>query len=183
MYRDASGEPSGVFATARYITERRRTESELDMYRSRLEEIVEKRTQELMNEINIRRHAEEELTQMNFDLQQATVYAREMALQAELANAAKSDFLANMSHEIRTPMNAILGLSHLTQQTTLTSRQKDYLVKLDSAAQSLLTIINDILDFSKIEAGELEIQKAPFALSSLFDNMTSIQPCQTLHIT
>ena len=174
VYRDESGEPIGVFATARDITERRRTEAELEIYRSRLEVIVEKRTQELMNEINVRRHAEEKLTQMNSNLQEATVYAREMALQAELANAAKSEFLANMSHEIHTPMNAILGLSHLAQQTTLTARQKDYLVKLDSAAQSLLTIINDILDFSKIEAGKLEIQKAAFALSSVFDNLTSI---------
>ena len=174
VYRVETAEPIGFFATARDITERRRTEAELEIYRSRLEVIVEKRTQELMNEINVRRRTEAELTQRNFDLQEATVYAREMALQAEHANAAKSEFLANMSHEIRTPMNAILGLSHLAQQTTLTYRQKDYLVKLDSAAQSLLTIINDIIDFSIIEAGKLEIQKASFALSSVFDNLTSI---------
>jgi signal transduction histidine kinase len=142
--------------------------------KKRLEDIVEERTKELMNEISVRRQAEEELRQMNLNLQKATVYAREMALQAELANAAKSEFLANMSHEIRTPMNAILGLSHLARQTALTSRQKDYLCKLDRSAQSLLAIINDILDFSKIEAGKLEIKKTSFALSSVFDNLTSI---------
>jgi signal transduction histidine kinase/DNA-binding response OmpR family regulator len=142
--------------------------------KKRLEDIVEERTKELINEISVRRQAEEELRQMNLNLQKATVYAREMALQAELANAAKSEFLANMSHEIRTPMNAILGLSHLARQTALTSRQKDYLCKLDRSAQSLLAIINDILDFSKIEAGKLEIQKTSFALSSVFDNLTSI---------
>jgi len=174
VYRDETGEPIGIFATAREITECSRTEAELEIYRSRLEGIIEKRTQELMNEINVRRRAEETLKQMNCDLQEARVYAREMALKAELANAAKSEFLANMSHEIRTPMNAILGLSHLAQQTPLTSRHKDYLVKLDSAAQSLLMILNDLFDFSKIEAGKLEIKKAAFALSSVFDNLTSI---------
>ncbi|MBN2105992.1 MAG: response regulator [Deltaproteobacteria bacterium] len=132
------------------------------------------RTKELIREINVRRHAEEELRQMNRTLQQATVYAREMALQAERANAAKSEFLANMSHEIRTPMNAIIGLSHLVQQTSLTPQQKDYLSKLDKSAQSLLTIINDILDFSKIEAGKLELHKTAFTLSSMFDTISSI---------
>jgi len=128
----------------------------------------------IFTDITGQKQAEEELIQMNYSLQEATVYAREMALQAELANAAKSEFLANMSHEIRTPMNAILGLSHLAQQTVLTPRQKDYLNKLDRSAQSLLMIINDILDFSKIEAGKVDIQKTAFALSSVFDNITSI---------
>ena len=171
VHRDESGEPAGIFTTARDITGRRRTEAELESYRSQLEDIVGKRTQELMREINERKRAEEELRRMNQHLQETTVYAREMTLQAELANSAKSEFLANMSHEIRTPMNAILGLSHLAQQTSLTLRQKDYLSKLDGAAQSLLTIINDILDFSKIEANCLELDIVDFDLLELLENV------------
>ena len=93
---------------------------------------------------------------------------------AEKASKAKSEFLANMSHEIRTPMNIILGLGHLISQTELTTKQKDYVLKINSSAQSLLGIINDILDFSKIEAGHLEIEKAPFSLNGLFEQISNM---------
>jgi len=99
-------------------------------------------------------------------LKEAKRVAEQAQAAAESAAAAKADFLANMSHEIRTPMNAIIGMTHLALQTELTSRQKNYLSKVDSAAKGLLGIINDILDLSKIEAGMMHFEQAPFSLDS-----------------
>ena len=92
----------------------------------------------------------------------------------ERANRFKSDFLASMSHEIRTPLNAITGLTHLTLKTDLTERQREYLAKVQHAADALLGLVNDILDYSKIEAGKFDLDTAPFDLTEVLDRVAAI---------
>nr|CRH05580.1 putative hybrid histidine kinase and sensor protein [include 2 PAS domain, 3 response regulator receiver domain, HisKA, HATPasr_c and Hpt domain] [Candidatus Magnetococcus massalia] len=108
------------------------------------------------------------------DLEEAKLVAERLAEKAESANQAKGDFLANMSHEIRTPMNAILGMAHLALQTGLDAKQKDYIGKIQSSANALLSIINDILDFSKIEAGKMSMEQIPFRLEEVLRNVADL---------
>jgi len=98
---------------------------------------------------------------------------------AEEATRAKSDFLANMSHEIRTPMNAIIGMSHLALQTSLDTKQRNYVEKVHRAGENLLGIINDILDFSKIEAGKMAMESIDFHLEDVMDNLANLVGMKT----
>ena len=79
---------------------------------------------------------------------------------AETANRAKSMFLSNMSHDIRTPMNAIIGFTTLAvSNIDDKKRVRDYLGKILSSSNHLLSLINDILDMSRIESGKMEIDE------------------------
>lgn len=93
---------------------------------------------------------------------------------AEAANLAQRDFLARMSHEIRTPMNGVLGMTRLAMQADPPPAQLEYLKKIQSSATLLLGIINDILDFSRIEAGKLAIEKHPFNLHEMVENIKEL---------
>jgi two-component system, sensor histidine kinase and response regulator len=124
-------------------------------------------------DISERKRAEKELLETNRRLEEATVRANEMAVQAEMASIAKSEFLANMSHEIRTPMNGVIGMTGLLLDTELSDEQRKYAGIVRASGESLLTILNDILDFSKIEAGKLEMETLDFDLRALLDDFAA----------
>jgi len=109
------------------------------------------------------------------ELHAARVAAEAADRQAQAQSQAKSDFLANMSHEIRSPLNAMLGLAYLLEHTELSSEQRSQLTRLRVAGQALLGLINDVLDLAKIEAGELSVERAPFSLSKLLDEVHAVQ--------
>ena len=60
----------------------------------------------------------------------------------------------NMSHDIRTPMNAIIGFSDLLGKN-LDNEEKvrEYLKKIKSSGNFLMTIINQVLEMARIESG------------------------------
>lgn len=108
------------------------------------------------------------------EIQQRSLVEDALA-QAERENRAKSTFLSNMSHDIRTPMNAIIGftglaLKHIDQQ----EKVQEYLEKIMSSGNHLLSLINDVLDISRIESGKIRIEEQPCSLPEIMHELRNI---------
>ena len=94
---------------------------------------------------------------------------------AEEASKAKTAFLSNMSHEIRTPMNAIIGLNNIAMnEPSASEKVKEYLTRIGTAANHLLSIINDILDMSRIESGRMTIKSEEFSFAKVLEQVNTI---------
>ena len=143
--RNSKGEISGVLGAYMDITDRKRIEEDL-------------------------RHSKAQTQELLAMSMLSTAQAKELAVQAEMANVAKSEFVANMSHEIRTPMNGVLGMIGLLLDTDLTEDQCRFAQAARASGDTLLALINDILDFSKIEARKLELETVDFNLHRLLDD-------------
>lgn len=91
------------------------------------------------------------------------------------ANKSKSMFLFNMSHDIRTPMNAVIGFTTLAlKDVSNAAKVKDYLTKVKTSGEYMMTILNDILEMARIENGKLDIESAPVNLLEGTENIKTI---------
>ncbi len=136
-----------IYAAARDVTERKRSEAELARHREGMEEMIAERTVELA----------------------------EAKARAELSDRLKSVFLATMSHELRTPLNSIIGFSGILQQELagpLNAEQKKQLGMVRDSSRHLLDLINDVLDLSKIEAGQLPVATETFDLRGVIEKVS-----------
>lgn len=105
-------------------------------------------------------------------------YAAELkksAEQAKEASEAKTRFLFNMSHDIRTPMNAIIGFSDLLGKNLKNEEKaREYLGKIKSSGNFLMTIIDQVLEKARIESGTAVLKMQAENLSEMFYSVNTV---------
>ena len=124
----------------------RRQNEELEQHRTRLEELVEERTQDLM-------------------------VAKE---RAEESDRLKTAFLENLSHEIRTPMNAIIGFINLLADKIDDKNSREYYLRIiNESGRNMLGLIQDIIDFSRMQTGELQPEYTECRINDIIKDLVT----------
>ena len=112
---------------------------------------------------------------MEARLEKQTIDLQDALAAAQHANRAKTTFLNNMSHDIRTPMNAIIGFTSLAAaHIDNTEQVQDYLSKITTSSNHLLSLINDVLDMSRIESGKVKIEEKETSLPEIMHDLKTI---------
>ena len=99
----------------------------------------------------------------------------EAAEKADAANRAKTEFLQRMSHDIRTPINGICGMLDVGDYyRDNLSRQTECRGKIREASNILQELVNEVIDMSKLESGEIYLEKKPFNIYQLVNEVIDV---------
>ena len=89
----------------------------------------------------------------------------------------REKMMLTISHDIRAPLSSIIGYIDLLMRRHPDERQQYYLENMSGSASHILSLVNDLLDFHRLESGQMEIQRIPFSVSTLFNEIyTSFRP-------
>lgn len=156
----------------RDITQRKKTEVELEKHRLHLEELVNERTVEIEAKTHELEKSQNTLRLLLEDMKKAKKELETANERLKELDRLKSMFIASMSHELRTPLNSIIGFTGMTLQGlsgTLNDEQRDNLKRVYQAAKHLLALISDVIDISKIEAGRIDSFSEVVSLKEIVD--------------
>ena len=97
------------------------------------------------------------------------------AIEARMANEAKTRFLFYMSHDIRTPMNAIIGFADLLEKHLDDKKRViDYISKIKHSSSFLLSLINYVLEMARIESGKATLKTEIGDLKNLVNTLNDV---------
>ena len=135
------------------VSERIEAQNKLKAFNSNLETMVQNRTKELNDEINIRKEAEDKLVYSNKELSKRNI---------ELDN-----FVYSVSHDLRAPIASVLGLINLAMKDKEIEMVRTYLEKIGGSAIQLDNFIKEILDQSR--NSRLDVKKEEILFEPLID--------------
>ena len=160
LVRDAGGKPLHIHSVVRDITERKRAEEELAKHRDHLEELVEQRTTELNQRVEMVESLNLGMSNLLSDLNAANAIAEENARNLRQVNADLESFTYSVSHDLRAPLRAVDGFSQILLEDyaqQLPAEAVRYLDKVSEGAQHMGELIQDLLDLSRL--GRKPLQK------------------------
>jgi signal transduction histidine kinase/DNA-binding response OmpR family regulator len=103
--------------------------------------------------------------------------------QLEIANfktknllKSREQLISTVSHDLKTPLSTIVGYTELLGNSDVNTKQSYFVKNIKNSSEYITQLVQDLLDFSQIEAGKITIEKVPFSLPEVIDEVAkSIQ--------
>jgi len=98
--------------------------------------------------------------------------------QLEIANfktknllKSREQLISTVSHDLKTPLSTIVGYSELLGNSDVNTKQSYFIKNIKNSSEYISQLVQDLLDFSQIEAGKISIEKVPFSLPEIIDDV------------
>ncbi|MHA7059358.1 tetratricopeptide repeat-containing hybrid sensor histidine kinase/response regulator [Aquimarina sp. M1] len=85
--------------------------------------------------------------------------------------AVKTKFISTVSHELRTPLYGVVGLSSILMERIKDEEHHKFIKLMKFSADHLLNLINDVLQVTKMESYEITLDKTPYNIKNLADDI------------
>ena len=152
-----------------------------------LEQLVEERTVELQEQMDLLRSANEEIqrqveiqTEQSAEIQLANTQLQEQNVRLHDLNQEKNEFLSIAAHDLKNPLSNIMMLTEMLRQPNMIQEEDKRVEAFElviSATRRMMTLIVNLLDINKIEQGNFSLSISSIDIASKARIMTD--SCQT----
>ncbi|MFD2940979.1 hybrid sensor histidine kinase/response regulator [Flavobacterium notoginsengisoli] len=108
------------------------------------------------------------------DYSKSQVYKKQL----EIANfktknllKSREQLISTVSHDLKTPLSTIVGYSELLGNSDVNTKQSYFIKNIKNSSEYITQLVQDLLDFSQIEAGKISIEKVPFLLPEIIEDV------------
>lgn len=98
--------------------------------------------------------------------------------QLEIANfktknllKSREQLISTVSHDLKTPLSTIVGYTELLDNSDINTKQSHFIKNIKNSSEYITQLVQDLLDFSQIEAGKITIEKVPYLLPEVINDV------------
>ena len=85
----------------------------------------------------------------------------------------REQLISTVSHDLKTPLSTIIGYTELLGNSELNNKQKYFTKSIKGSSDYISKLVQDLLDFTQIEAGKIAVDKIPFSLTDIINEVSS----------